>query len=143
MQRLSAREHARIVHVLTSHLKAAATKDTALLRNSFTADGVFIGTDDTEQWSIKQLVQVLESTENGWDMTTCIDRSIYKISGAVDNTVVFFEVIRHKKYGIMRGSGVIIKTDGVADWRIAQYVLSFSVPNNVVSETNILQLLGA
>lgn len=123
--------------VLNAHLKAVATKDVDLLHKTFGQKAIFIGSDDTEQWSRHELAKRLKESQNGWDMRTCIHREVKHI---LPGATTFFEVVRHVKYGLFRGSGVVVK-NSKGNWVIAHYVLSFSVPNEVVDKTNILELL--
>jgi hypothetical protein len=44
----------------------------------------------------------------------------------------FYEALDHAKYGAVRGSGSLVLRDG--RWRIAQYVLSFAVPNAAAAD---------
>jgi hypothetical protein len=44
----------------------------------------------------------------------------------------FDELLDHESYGALRGSGVLRKIDG--RWRIAQYDLAFTVPNDRARE---------
>lgn len=81
----------------------------------------------------------LKASVSGWDMTNCRERHVYAVPGQA-NVAAFFEVVRHKKYGLMRGSGMVAKDSG--RWRIIHYVLSFSAPNEVVDKTNFLELLA-
>jgi hypothetical protein len=125
---------------LNQHLQATATQNAELLRDSFTKDGTFIGTDDTEIWSIGAFIQLMMDSKSGWKME-CAVRTVAAIRGGPADVAVFYELVAHKEYGPMRGSGTIVRCpDGT--WRIAQYVLSFSVPNQVVGKTNILSLLA-
>jgi hypothetical protein len=129
----------QVESVLEAHLRAVATKDVPLLRKSFTQKAVFIGSDDTENWSLHGLVRRLRESKNGWDMRKCTQRHIQLI---LPDVATFFEVIRHVKYGLFRGSGVVVKNKK-GEWAIAHYVLSFSVPNEVVDKTNFLALLAS
>jgi hypothetical protein len=129
----------RIRLVLDAHLKAVATKDILLLSRSFSQEAIFFGTDDGEHWTFAELSNVLTGSENGWDMTECKKRSI---QFANEDSASFFEVVKHVKYGLLRGSGSVVKNKN-GDWVISQYVLSFSIPNDVVNETNILALLNS
>ncbi len=129
-----------IEKVLNKHLEAVRTKNIILLREAFTSYAVFIGTDDREVWCIDQLVNCLEKSE-GWSMRLR-ERNIY-MADLEDRSATFFETLIHEKYGNLRGSGTIAKISkgkSVA-WKISSYILSFSVPNQAVRSTNILELL--
>jgi len=142
MERIDPQEEQHITAVLQAHHKATATKDASLLREVFASWGQFVGTDDTEQWTRDEYVTCLESTESGWDMMECRERSIYSIFPRInEESAMFFEVVHHATYGLMRGSGVVFKDSSVG-WQIVQYVLSFSVPNHAVDDTNLLELLA-
>ena len=45
---------------------------------------------------------------------------------------MFDELLENEKYGTCRGSGVLIATP--EGWRIAQYNLTFVVPNDIALE---------
>lgn len=129
-----------IARPLFGHLKAVATKDVALLRESFTLDALFVGTDDTEQWTTDQLARVLEDSTEGWTMRHTNEGFTIRAVGTRIDMGTFYEVVVHEKYGIMRGSGTLVK-DVDGKWKIAMYVLGFSIPNDVVDSTNLLELL--
>jgi hypothetical protein len=128
-----------ILALLDRHHEAAATKNVEGLQEVFVPHGLFVGTDDTEKRTTNQLLDALERTKSGWDMTHCLQRHIYAVPGHPD-VATFFEVVNHTKYGHLRGSGCVVREDG--RWQIASYTLSFSVPNEVVDQTNILELLA-
>lgn len=121
----------KVLEVLQGHHEATATKDVDTLRTLFVPSAQFIGTDDTEKMLLEEYVNYLEDTESGWDMRECLERQVLDIIPAYGNAVGFFEVVKHQEYGLMRGSGVLVR-DLVGNWRISIYVLSFSVPNHVV-----------
>lgn len=142
IERAISEEYGQIASVLRAHHRATATKDVKLLRSLFAQEGQFIGTDDMEVWTADKYANCLEGTESGWDMMEYSQPSIDLISVAPYGYIAtFFEVVRHAKYGLMRGSGTVVKKG--PDWKIIQYVLSFSVPNHVVDNTNILELLAS
>lgn len=128
-----------IADVLETHLRAAATKDVALLLNVFTSDSIFVGTDDIEQWASARLAEYLEDSADGWDMSRCLQRSIFLLAGG--DHAAFFEILVHQQYGTMRGSGAVVR-DAEGNWKIAHYVLSFSVPNAAVEDPAFLPLLN-
>jgi hypothetical protein len=121
----------QVRRILETHLKAAAIKEPDAFFTLFTPDATFIGTDDTEQWTRAELADKLFNSPSGWDMTECLERHIYPAPN-MPEVVAFFEVLKHKKLGIVRGSGVVIKHYGA--WKILQYVLSFSVPNGIAKQ---------
>ncbi len=100
--------------------------------NLLTDDAVFIGTDDTERWSKAQFKAYAEpyfSKGKGWTYTPH-DRFVEVASDG--RTAWFDEKLDNEKYGRCRGSGVLRKEAGA--WRIAQYVLSVPVPNELMPQ---------
>lgn len=116
--------------VLDAFHLAASRADGAAYFGLFAAGGRFIGTDATERWSVAEFRAYAEpyfSAGRGWTYHPR-DR-VVRVSGDV---AWFDEILDHASYGVLRGSGVLIRTpDG---WKIEQYVLSFAVPNAVADE---------
>lgn len=135
-------DEALVHRALKMHLDAVATKNLTLLKQAFTPNALFIGTDDSEVWHIDWLSEFLMESKSGWDMRQCVRRIVTQDPLQTGESLSFFEVIVHKKYGTMRGSGIAVACRDEQCWRIAQYVLSISVPNHVIDSTNILQLLA-
>lgn len=135
----SADDEKQVYLVLENHLKAAAMREPDAFFGIFAPDAFFVGTDDTEQWYRDELIDKLNESPSGWDMTDCPQRHFFH---APENpeVVTFFEVLKHKTLGTLRGSGVVIKHYG--KWMILQYVLSFSVPNEVADKVNFLEMLA-
>ncbi len=94
----------------------------------FDSDAVFFGTDATERWSIKEFKDyALKRFENGKGWTYHpISRNVY-ING---NTAWFDEELENEKYGVFRGTGVLIKRNN--EWLIAQYNLLLPIPNDLL-----------
>jgi len=94
-------------------------------------DGVFIGTDATENWQNQEFRNYAKphfDKGKAWSFTT-IERNIYTSDS--DYTAWFDELLK-TQMGICRGSGVLIKENG--DWKIKHYVLSIVIPNDNVTE---------
>jgi len=107
---------------------AASQADLAKYLGSFTATGVFMGTDDWERWSrpisLDKYVTERFSEGKGWTYKP-VERHL---SFSEDNNTAWFdEIIVSKKWGRFRGTGVAINQNG--HWKIAHYALSFLVPN--------------
>lgn len=113
--------------VLDGYHASAAAADGAAYFGAMTPDGVFVGTDATEHWTVDQFRAYAEpyfSAGRGWTYLPH-DR---RVAFSADGEVAWFEErLDQEKYGEMRGSGVLVLGDD--GWRIAQYVLSFPVPN--------------
>ena len=92
-----------------------------------TSDGVFLGTDATENWqneAFKAFSKPYFDKGKAWSFTA-VDRNIY-----VDGNVAWFDEVLDTQMELCRGSGVLKLVDG--NWKIAHYVLSILVPNENV-----------
>lgn len=119
-----------IGHVLDQLNVASTAADTAGYFALFTPDARFIGTDATERWSLSEFRAYTEpyfAQGRGWTYTPR-DRVI-TIAPIDCRCVAWFdEVLDNASYGVTRGSGVLRLTDD--GWKIEQYVLSFTIPND-------------
>jgi hypothetical protein len=98
----------------------------------FTSNALYIGTDASETWTLdefKQFAMPYFKQGRGWRYTPT-DRTI---TLSDDGTVAWFvELLWSDRYGQSRGTGVLIKeADG---WKIAQYHLTFPIPNELAKE---------
>jgi uncharacterized protein (TIGR02246 family) len=123
-------ETARISQVLDQLNVASTAADAAAYFALFTPDARFIGTDATERWSLPEFRAYVEpyfSRGRGWTYTPR-DRVI-TIAPVDCRCVAWFdEVLDNASYGVTRGSGVLRLTED--GWKIEQYVLSFTIPND-------------
>ncbi|MCG9729183.1 nuclear transport factor 2 family protein [Shewanella sp. Isolate13] len=85
--------------------------------------GIFIGTDVNEHWGKAEFERYARPTK-GWryDLT----RREMTQHGDV---IWFDEILSSPSYGVSRGTGTLIKTAN--GWKIAQYHLSFPIPNAI------------
>ena len=92
----------------------------------------FVGTDAEEYWTIEEFeVFCRKHFEEGKGWTYHLhDRKIYFSGGGA--CAWFFERLFNEKYGEVRGSGVLLPKEN-GTWGIAQYVLSFPIPNKLVA----------
>ena len=106
----------------------AANVDREAYFDKIDEDGIFIGTDATEIWTKQEFYDWAEPqfTNGGkaWNFTAT-ERNIY--FGEKSKSVWFDELLSFSG-GILRGSGVLVKTK--KGWKIAHYVLSLPVPND-------------
>lgn len=118
--------------VLDAMHAAASAADGETYFALFTPDARFIGTDATERWILPELRAYAEpyfAQGRGW--TYRPRERIMQVSPSRE-VAWFDERLDNDTYGEMRGSGVLARTpDG---WRIAQYVLSFAVPNDAAED---------
>ena len=110
---------------------AASEADEERYFGHFASGAVFLGTDATERWTLDQFRAYAHphfSAGKGW--TYRVTERHVVVSG--DGRVAWFdERLHNEKYGEARGSGVLVR-DG--RWRVAQYNLSFPIPNAIAGE---------
>lgn len=99
-------------------------------------DGVFLGTDATENWQnedFRSFAKPYFDKGKAWSFTT-LDRNIYFSS---EGNIAWFDELLDTQMGICRGSGVLEHT--AEGWKIKHYVLSIAIPNENVSEVTQLK----
>lgn len=111
--------------------KAAAEANFETYFNLMTDDGIFIGTDATENWKNDEFRKFSKPYfDNGkaWSFST-LERNIY-----VDDyqDLGWFDELMDTQMGICRGSGVVVKDS--LGWKVKHYVLSIAIPNENVAE---------
>lgn len=99
-------------------------------------DGVFIGTDASENWQnedFRAFSKPYFDRGKAWSFKT-IERNIY-----VDKSgnLAWFDELLDTRMEICRGSGVLSKENG--KWRIKHYVLSITIPNEDVDRVSELK----
>jgi len=118
---------ANVDGVIDAFHAAAAAADEWAYFDLLSDDAVFIGTDATERWTKEQFREYCRpyfSEGKGWKY---VPRG-RMVSFSPDGKVAWFdELLDHAKYGVCRGSGVVVWKDGRA--LIAQYNLSVPIPN--------------
>ena len=103
---------------------------------AMTSDGVFIGTDATERWTTAEFSAWCKphfDKKKSWDFKT-VSRNI---DLADDGLAAWFDELLDTKMGVCRGSGILFKKDG--QWKIAQYVLSATIPNDIMKKVTALK----
>ncbi|WP_426062695.1 nuclear transport factor 2 family protein [Flavobacterium sp. DSP2-3-1] len=122
---------ANINATLNSWHKAAADANYNDYFSVMTDDAVFIGTDATENWD-KKAFQAYSKPHfdkgKAWNFTA-LERHIY-----FDKTgkTAWFDELLNTQMKICRGSGVLVKIG--TEWKIKQYVLSMTIPNENSNE---------
>jgi len=118
-----------VARVLDDFHAAAAASDGDRYFAHFTDDGVFLGTDATERWTVAEFRAYAEpffAKGKGWTYHPWERFVGLSADGA---TAWFDERLSHGRYGELRGTGVLRLEHG--RWRIAQYNLAFPVPNDL------------
>ncbi|KQC30345.1 nuclear transport factor 2 family protein [Flagellimonas eckloniae] len=125
------KEKDAIAQLLDDWHQAAANADFDSYFDKMTDDGVFIGTDATENWqnkAFKEFSKPYFDRGKAWSFTA-VERNIY-INETKD--FAWFDELLDTQMKLCRGSGVVKKeNDG---WKITHYVLSIAVPNENVTE---------
>ncbi len=96
----------------------------------YSSDAVFLGTDKTERWTIKEFKDYAKpafADGHGWTYSV-VERN-WEGEGS---TRWFDEILFNEKLGHCRGTGVVEKKNG--EWKIAHYALTMLVPNAIARE---------
>jgi beta-lactamase class D len=122
--------------VLEKWHRDAAEGNHAEYIGAMTSDGVFIGTDATERWSTGEFSAWCKphfDRKKTWDFKT-VSRNI---DIADNGLAAWFDELLDTKMGLCRGSGVLVKKEG--KWKIAQYVLSATIPNDIMKKVTAMK----
>lgn len=94
----------------------------------YAEESTFIGTDATEIWNKKEFMNYAKphfDKGKAWSFTS-LKRNI---SFSKDGNYAWFDEVLDTQMKICRGSGILEKISG--KWKIKQYVLSMTIPNDV------------
>ncbi|MEO8473906.1 MAG: nuclear transport factor 2 family protein [Chryseolinea sp.] len=109
--------------------KAASDADATVFFGSMSETCTYIGTDKSELWSKKEFVTFVKpyfDKGKAWSFTP-YDRNIHVTS---DGKSAWFSELLTTWMGVCRGSGVLSKDAN--GWKIEQYHLSVTVPNEII-----------
>lgn len=130
--RARATEESAVRAVLDDFHLAASQADGERYFAHLAPDAVYIGTDGAERWSVAEFrayAMPYFSRGKGWTYTA----SERHVGLSADGRTAWFdERLVNAKYGEVRGSGALRKLG--KEWRIAQYVLSFAIPNELSAD---------
>jgi hypothetical protein len=118
--------------VLNNWHKAAAEANFNNYFNAMTDDAIFIGTDASENWNKQEFIKFSKpyfDKGKAWSFST-LERNIYFSS---DKKTAWFDELLNTQMKICRGSGVLV-LDEKGNWKIKQYVLSMTIPNDHTDE---------
>jgi ketosteroid isomerase-like protein len=121
----------KINATLDSWHKAATNAEFDTYFSLMTSDGVFIGTDATENWqneAFKTFSKPYFDKGKAWNFSS-LQRTIYLNK---NQDTAWFDELLDTQMKICRGSGVLIKVEN--EWKIAHYVLSMTIPNELTTE---------
>ncbi|GAE63220.1 SnoaL-like domain-containing protein [Chryseobacterium indologenes] len=125
------KEKSEISTMLDAFNVAAAKADYTTYFNYFADESTFIGTDATEVWDKKAFMLWAKphfDKKRTWNFTA-LKRNIYF---SKDGKMAWFDELLDTQMKICRGSGVVEKING--NWKVKQYVLSMTIPNDVVDK---------
>lgn len=120
------KEKVKINQLLDNWHKAAADANFEAYFKPMTRNAIFIGTDATENWdkaAFQAYAKPYFDKGKAWNFKR-IERHIYV---SQDQKTAWFDELLDTQMKICRGSGILLKQNG--EWKIAQYVLSMTVPN--------------
>ena len=112
------------------HLAATQANATAYF-GSIADNGIFIGTDATERWTKDQFYTFAKpyfDKGKAWDFKA-YERTVHVSN---DGRFVWFSELLTTWMGVCRGSGILEKTP--QGWKIQQYHLSVTVPNDLIRD---------
>jgi len=99
--------------------------------NKMSENSIFIGTDAGEIWDKQQFKDFAKpyfDKKETWNFTP-LSRNIYFFS---NQNIAWFDELLETWMGICRGSGILTKENN--KWKISQYVLSVTVPNDDIKK---------
>ncbi len=100
--------------------------------SSYSENAVFIGTDASEVWHLKDFKAYAKphfDKGKGW---TYHPRNRHIYFSKDRNVAWFDELLDNEKLGETRGTGVLQKYEG--EWKITQYHLTIPIPNALASD---------
>jgi hypothetical protein len=113
---------------------AAAAADFEDYFGRFAADGIFMGTDASERWTLaefKAYAQPVFARGQGWTYAPLDRHTAIAANGQV---AWFDEILNNSKLGRCRGTGVLTRSNADQPWRISHYSLTLLVPNSIAAE---------
>lgn len=125
-----------IANLLDSFNVAAAKADFDKYFSYYTEDAIFIGTDATEHWDKKAFMAWAKpyfDSKETWNFTS-LKRNIYF---GKHEDIAWFDELLDTQMKICRGSGVLVKVGD--EWKVQQYVLSMTIPNDVIDSILIVK----
>ncbi|MBL8746388.1 MAG: nuclear transport factor 2 family protein [Phycisphaerae bacterium] len=121
-----------VARTLDALHESAAKADEARYFSLFAPGGIFLGTDDSERWTVDEFrayAHPFFSQGKGWTYTVAERFVSFSPDG---KTAWFDERLDNAKWGRCRGSGVLTKFG--KRWRIEQYNLLVPIPNDLLPE---------
>lgn len=127
--------------LMTDWHHAAAVADFDRYFNPMHEKSIYMGTDATERWTKSEFISFAKpyfdrtKRKSAWDFKA-IDRHVVI---SKDGKTAWVDELLEGHMKICRGSGVLVKEKN--GWKIIQYVLSMTIPNN--NTTEVVKLKAA
>lgn len=131
MPSVYAQEDQKINTIIDQWHQAAAKADFDTYFGLLHDDCIFIGTDATERWDKAAFIAYSKphfDKGKAWTMLPLERHLIY----ATDKKTVWFDELLDTSMKLCRGSGVLTLENG--KWKIKHYVLSMTIPNDLIKE---------
>lgn len=126
-----AQQHRDIHQFIDRWHMAAAKADSKVFFESMAENCIYIGTDAKERWTkaeFEVFARPYFDKGNAWDFKP-YERDLHVTN---DSQIVWFSELLDTWMGVCRGSGVLTKTS--SGWKIEQYHLSVTVPNEIIKD---------
>ncbi|WP_202962381.1 nuclear transport factor 2 family protein [Congregibacter litoralis] len=107
--------------------QAAADADEDRYLGHFSADGVFMGTDDWERWPLPAFRDYVKERFSGGTGWSYVSEERHITLGPAGASAWFDEIMVSERWGRFRGTGVLVREDEA--WKLAHYSLTALVPN--------------
>jgi beta-lactamase class D len=117
------------------HLDASEGNHEAYI-GAMTPEGVFIGTDASEYWTAPEFSKWCKpyfDKKRTWNFKP-VSRNFYV---SHDGMTAWFDELLDTQMGLCRGSGTLVNMTG--QWKIAQYVLSATIPNDIMKKVTVMK----
>lgn len=128
----------QIATVLDAWHAAAARADENAYFQHFAPEGIFLGTDATERWTVAAFREYAHphfARGKAWTMRA----TRRAITVSQEGRIAWFdEDLVSDGLGAVRGSGVLVRSDASSPWLIAQYNLAITIPNDRFAAVKLL-----
>lgn len=124
-------EEATINKFLDNWHIAAAKADGKAFFGAMSENSIYIGTDSSERWTKEEFIGFAKrffDRGSAWDFKP-FDRKLHVTS---DGQYAWFSELLTTWMGVCRGSGILQKTK--QGWKIEQYHLAVTVPNDLIKD---------
>ncbi len=121
---------APIERALDDFHDAAAKGDEERYFGLFAPEGVFLGTDATERWTLEEFQAFALPYFKRPSAWIYVPQSRHVQLSPEGDVAWFDEELGHQRLGVCRGTGVLREIDGA--WKVAHYNLTVPVPNDLM-----------